>query len=46
MWRYRIPLREDFSTEEEYNEALAWYESAMDMYEEECIEAYFESKYN
>ena len=31
-WKYRKPLRSDFDTEEEYEDALAAYESEVDDY--------------
>ena len=31
-WNYREPLREDYETEEEYQEALDIYERALDDY--------------
>ena len=40
-WKYRAPQPCDFDTEEEYQEALAYYEDAADAY----AEAYLESRY-
>ena len=37
-WRYSAPCRCDFDTNEEYQEALSYYEDAADMYTEEYIE--------
>ena len=37
-WRYSAPCRCDFDTNEEYQEALSYYEEAADMYAEEYIE--------
>ena len=37
MWHYKEPRREDYETEAEYEEALAYYESALDDYEEDYI---------
>jgi hypothetical protein len=37
-WRYSAPCRCDFDTNEEYQEALSYYEDAADMYAEEYIE--------
>ena len=38
MSRYREPLRSDYESDEEYEEALSNYESAMDDYCERYIE--------
>ena len=38
MWKYREPQRCDFDTEEEYEEALSYYDNALDMYCDECYE--------
>lgn len=35
MWKYREPSPEDYETEEEYEEALAAYEYAMEQYLED-----------
>lgn len=32
MWKYKAPHRCDFDSEEEYEEALNYYESALDDY--------------
>ena len=37
-WRYSAPCRCDFDTNEEYQEALSYYEDAADMYAEEFME--------
>ena len=37
-WRYSAPCRCDFDTNEEYQEALSYYEDAADMYAEEYVE--------
>ena len=37
-WRYTAPQLCDFDTEEEYEEALSYYEDAMDLYTEEYFE--------
>jgi hypothetical protein len=37
-WRYTAPQRCDFDTIEEYQEAMSYYEDAIDLY----AEAYFE----
>ena len=37
-WKYTAPCRCDFDTEEEYQEALRYYEDAADLYAEEYIE--------
>lgn len=37
-WKYRAPLRCDFDSEEEYQEALSYYEDAADLYAEEYHE--------
>lgn len=38
MWRYSEPQLCDFDTEEEYLEALDYYEEAADLYAEEYME--------
>lgn len=38
MWKYREPRPEDYDTQEEYEEALAAYESALYDYCEEYLE--------
>lgn len=38
-WRYAAPQRCDFDTEEEYEDARAYYEDAADLYAEEYIES-------
>ena len=38
MWKYREPRPEDYDTDEEYQEALAAYESALYDYCEEYLE--------
>lgn len=37
-WKYAAPKRCDFDTQEEYEDALAYYQDAQDMYAEEYIE--------
>lgn len=37
-WKYHTPCRCDFDTQEEYEDALMYYEDAEDMYAEEYIE--------
>ena len=37
-WRYVAPRRCDFDTEEEYQEALSYYEEAADLYAEQYYE--------
>lgn len=37
-WKYAAPQRCDFDTEEEYEEAMSYYEDAADLYAEEYIE--------
>lgn len=38
MWRFRVPTRDEFDSVEEYEEALAAYESAYDDYCDEMEE--------
>ena len=38
MWKYREPRPEDYDTQEEYEEVLAAYESALYDYCEEYLE--------
>lgn len=38
IWRYSAPQRCDFDSDEDYEDALIYYESAADMYAEECME--------
>lgn len=37
-WRYSAPCRCDFDTNEEYQEALSYYEDAADLYADEYYE--------
>ena len=37
-WGYLAPQRSDFDTEEDYQDAVSYYENAADMYAEECME--------
>lgn len=37
-WRYAAPQRCDFDTDEEYKEAMAYYDDAADFYAEEYME--------
>ena len=37
-WRYSAPQRCDFDSEEDYNEAMSYYDNALDMYAEEYFE--------
>lgn len=37
-WRYSAPQRSDFDSEEEYQEAMSYYEDALDMYAEEYFD--------
>jgi hypothetical protein len=37
-WKYVAPQRCDFDSEEEYLEAMSYYEEAADMYAEEYVE--------
>lgn len=37
-WRYSAPQRCDFDSEDEYKEAVSYYEDAADMYAEEYME--------
>lgn len=37
-WKYAAPQRCDFDSEEEYLEAMSYYEEAADMYAEEYVE--------
>ena len=42
MWKYREPSREEYDSEEEYQDALDAYDSAESIYEEECLERYLD----
>lgn len=44
MWRFRTPLPHEFDSEEEYEEALAAYESAYDDYCDMVEEAWREER--
>ena len=37
-WRYSAPQRCDFDSDEEYADAMRYYEDAADMYAEEYLE--------
>jgi len=37
-WRYSAPQRSDFETDEDYQDAMSYYEDAADMYAEEYME--------
>lgn len=37
-WRYYAPQRCDFHSDEDYRDAVSYYEEAADMYAEEYIE--------
>ena len=37
-WKYAAPQRCDFDTDEEYEEAIAYYQDAADLYAEEYLE--------
>ena len=37
-WRYSAPQRCDFDTDEDYEEAMTYYEIAADMYADECMD--------
>ena len=37
-WRYSAPQRCDFGTDEEYQNAMSYYEDAADMYADEYME--------
>lgn len=39
-WRYKEPRLEDYETEEEYEEACAIYESALELYRDMFEETY------
>jgi hypothetical protein len=41
-WRYREPQRKDYETEEEFEDAIMAYESALSFYEDVCKERYYE----
>lgn len=44
-WRYTEPKRRDYDTQEEYEDALMAYESALSFYEDVCKERYYEVGY-
>jgi len=46
MWRYRRPIQSDYSTDEDYEDAVVAYDAAESQYEDECRERYYEQKYN
>ena len=37
-WRYSAPQRSDFEADEDYQDAMSYYEDAADMYAEEYME--------
>ena len=39
MWKYREPQPEDYETEEEYEDALAAYDRALDAYADDYIDS-------
>lgn len=41
-WKYKMPERRDFDTDEEYQEELDAYYSAADDYADACMERYYE----
>ncbi len=41
-WKYRMPERKDYDSDEEYQEDLDAYYSAVDDYVDDCIERYHE----
>lgn len=41
-WRYSIPERREFDSDEEYQEELDAYFAAEDDYADSCIERYYE----
>lgn len=43
-WKYRYPSREDYDTEQEYEDACAAYEYAEDLYAEEYRERMLSDK--
>lgn len=43
-WKYREPLRSDYDTDEEYEDALALYDAALADYAERCKERYREAR--
>ena len=44
MWHYKAPILEDFDSQEEYEDALATYESAYDDYCDMVEEAWREER--
>ena len=45
MWKYREPSPEDYDSDEEYQDAIDVYDAAESLYEDKCIERYYEGKY-
>ena len=45
MWKYREPSPEDYDSDEEYQDAMDAYNAAESLYEDKCIERYYEGKY-
>ena len=45
MWKYREPSPEDYDSDEEYQDALDAYDAAESLYEDKCMERYYEEKY-
>ena len=46
MWNFRTPCRMNYESEEAYLEALNAFEEAESIHEDECLERYYEEKYN
>ncbi len=44
-WKHKEPCRDNYDTEEEYEDALNAYESALDDYVDRKQEEYYERKY-
>ena len=44
MWKYREPSPEDYDSDEEYQDAMDAYDAAKFLYEDKCIERYYEGK--
>ena len=44
MWKYREPSPEDFDSFKEYQDAMDAYDAAESLYENKCIERYYEGK--
>jgi hypothetical protein len=41
-WKYKMPERRDFDTDEEYQEELDAYYAAEDNYADACMEKYYD----